>query len=71
MKSPNKKVEDWNKKVSVGARVTVELDSGTFKETTTRSKAQVLPGNTPVIWLEGLSGCYLLDRVRPMKEEKI
>ncbi len=30
-----------------------------------RSDAQVLSGHSAVIWLENVSGCYLLDRVTP------
>ncbi|MDP1611680.1 MAG: hypothetical protein Q8M11_11530, partial [Sulfuritalea sp.] len=33
--------------------------------TKTRSDAQVLSGHSAVIWLENVSGCYLLDRVTP------
>ncbi len=68
MRKPNIKmltleVENWNLKFSVGTPVTVRLDSGEIKTTTTRSEAQVLSGHSAVIWLTGISGCYLLDRV--------
>ena len=33
--------------------------------TKTRSTAQVMCGHSAVIWLENVSGCYLLDRVTP------
>ncbi|WP_374650281.1 hypothetical protein [Rhizorhabdus sp.] len=36
--------------------------------TRTRSKAEVLSGHSAVIWLDGISGCYLLDRVTPIVE---
>ena len=77
MAKPNVKlqllqVENWNLKYPVGTEVTVELDSGEIQATRTRSAAQMLgavaskndPGHTAVIWLEGISGCYLLSRVR-------
>ncbi len=57
-------VENWNLKHPVGTEVTVELDSGEIRATKTRSKAQMLSGHTAVIWLEGITGCYLLSRVR-------
>ena len=52
---------------------TVEMDSGEIRATTTRSNAQMLgaepsrgcPGHTAVIFLEGITGCYNLSRVRP------
>jgi len=50
----------------VGRMVTVRLDSGELRETTTRSEAEVLSGHSAVIWLNGIRGCYLLDRVTPI-----
>ena len=63
----------WNELYPVGTPVTVELNSGEIRATKTRSEAQMLgaepsrnnPGHTAVIWLEGVSGCYLLSCVRP------
>jgi hypothetical protein len=62
----------WNATHAVGCAVTVELDSGKIVATRTRSQAQMLgaepsrndPGHTAVIWLEGITGCYCLNRVR-------
>ena len=57
----------FNAMVSIGDDVTVLLD-GHKKPTPTRTRsaAQVLSGHSAVIWLEGVSGCYLLDRVKPV-----
>ena len=69
MKKPNLKklqsiCDKFNSNHSVGDEVMVKLD---FKDdlfrTKTRSPAQVLSGHSAVIWLENVSGCYLLDRV--------
>ena len=68
-----KAVAQWNAMVPIGSPVTVELDSGEIRATTTRSNAQMLgaepsrndPGHTAVVWIEGVEGCYHLDRVRP------
>jgi hypothetical protein len=57
-------VENWNLKHSVGIPVTVKLDSGEVRTTKTRSRAEMLSGHSPVIWLDGITGCYLLDRVK-------
>jgi len=57
-------VENWNLKHPVGTKVTVTKDDGTVIDSETTSEAQVLGGHTPVIWLEGIRGCYALDRVR-------
>jgi hypothetical protein len=57
----------FNAQTAIGATVRVKKDSGEMVETTTRSRAEVLSGHSAVIWLEGISGCYLLDRVRPIK----
>ena len=44
-------------------------DLGLVKlRTRTRSEAQVLSGHSAVIWLDGVRGCYLLDRVRAIPE---
>lgn len=53
----------FNEAHPIGTRVTVKLDSDELRETTTRSQAEVLSGHSAVIWLEGVRGCYLLDRV--------
>jgi len=47
--------------------VTKDLDE--HVHTTTRSAAQHLHLGTPVIWLVGITGCYLLERVRAEVED--
>ena len=56
----------FNARYPVGQRVTLRGDAGGGVSTVTRSPAQVLSGHSAVIWLEGVSGCYLLDRVTPV-----
>jgi hypothetical protein len=55
--------DKFNAAHQVGAAVSVELDGGEVRETITVSEAQVLCGHTAVIWLDGISGCYALERV--------
>lgn len=57
--------DKFNALVNVGDEVFVKLDGvdEPFK-TRTKSEAQILSGHSAVIWLHGVSGCYLLDRVR-------
>ena len=55
--------DKFNAAHQVGAAVSVKLDSGEVRETVTTSEAQVLSGHTAVIWLEGIRGCYDLERV--------
>ena len=59
--------DQFNQMHPVGTSVTVQLDGSDepFK-TVTRSTAQVLSGHTAVIWLENVTGCYLLERVTPI-----
>lgn len=69
MRRPNvKKLQQqcdaWNAKHEVGCTVVLTKDNGEQFETRTRSAAEVLSGHSAVIWLEGVTGCYLLDRVR-------
>ena len=58
--------DKFNAAHQVGAAVRVELDGGDIRETITTSEAQVISGHTAVVWLKGISGCYLLDRVAPL-----
>ena len=71
MKRPNLKklqqqCDDWNAKNHVGCNVVLQKDSGEQFPTVTTSEAQVLSGHSAVIWVKGVSGCYLLDRVKRM-----
>lgn len=60
-----KSCDDWNTAHPVGAPVLVKLDGRDEPvATATRSEAQILSGHSAVIWLEGVSGCYLLTHVR-------
>lgn len=61
----SKACENWNGKHSVGDQVVVTKDLGEEIETITQSNAYVLSGHMAVIMLEGISGCYALERVRP------
>jgi len=57
----------FNAEHPVGTRVMLKKDFAPEPiETRTRSEAQVLSGHSAVIWLEGVSGCYALDCVRPI-----
>ena len=57
----------FNSKVAVGDLVLVRLDcvDEPFR-TRTKSQAMLLGSHTPVVWLENVSGAYLLDRVTPL-----
>jgi hypothetical protein len=57
-------VEVWNLKHPVGQAVEVTRDNGEKILTRTTSTAWVLSGHTPVVFLDGISGCYLLSRVK-------
>ena len=62
--------DKFNAAHQVGAAVSVELDGGEIRETITVSEAQVLSGHTAVIWLDGIRGCYDLERVTSLKAAK-
>jgi hypothetical protein len=73
-KKPNVKkmqaeCDAFNAACPVGGKVRVKLDfvDEPF-ETTTRSEAQILSGHSAVVWMENVSGCYLLDRVTPLSQ---
>lgn len=68
MKKPNLKqleleVSTWNDKNDVGCDCEVKKDDGSIFKTKTRSDAWVLSGHSAVISVEGIFGCYLLNRV--------
>lgn len=77
-KKPNIKAmqaacDKFNAACPVGGKVRVKLDNVDEPfETTTRSEAQILSGHSAVVWMDNVSGCYLLDRVTPiaMQEPK-
>ena len=72
LKKMQAECDAFNSANPVGSKVTVKLDgqSGLF-ETVTLTEAQILNGNSPVIWLENIRGCYLLNRVKPLIEVNI
>lgn len=60
-----RQVDDWNHRHKIGDAVIVRKDNGSTIRTVTRSEAMILSGHTAVICVEGISGCYALDRVWP------
>jgi hypothetical protein len=74
MRKPNVKklqaqCDAFNAICPVGGKVRVQLDGKDEPfETVTISEAQILSGHTPVVWMKGVSGCYLLDRVSPIAD---
>ena len=56
-------VNAFNDHHPIGTEVIVIKDLGEKIKTKVRFPAEVLSGHTPVVWLEGISGCYLLSRV--------
>lgn len=61
-----KTVDDWNSKYPPGTPVIVLGDiKGDIRRTLTRSIAWVLGGHTPVVQVQGITGCYSLERVVP------
>lgn len=58
-------VENFNLKNPIGTEVSVRKDSGAIHIGNTRSEAYIGESGYPVIFVDGISGCYLLDRVEP------
>lgn len=59
-------IAQFNRCCPPGTKVRVKRDLGEIVETTVKYEAQLLGGHTPVVWLDGISGCYLLSRVTPV-----
>lgn len=57
-------VEVWST-IPIGTAVVVRRDNGSEFRTVTRSKPWILSG-TPVAMVDGISGCYALNRIRPV-----
>jgi len=55
-------VRAWNEQHPPGTPVQVRQDLGEVLETRTRTEA-LIAGDQAVVWLEGIRGCYRLDRV--------
>lgn len=61
----------FNAKCPMGGRVSVRLDGHDEPmETITITAAEVMSGNSAVVWMKGISGCYLLSHVTPIAERK-
>lgn len=61
-KRAQQECDEWNKN-PVGTEVTLERDNGQIEHTRTRSEAYVCDSGYAVIFLENVSGYYLLGRV--------
>lgn len=58
-----RELDEWNKANPIGTKVTVRLDSGVPFETKTKREAYLLGGHTKVVFVDGISGAYALNRV--------
>ena len=57
------KCDVFNELHPVGSDVIVINDFGEKIETKIKYAAQILSNHTAVVWIEGKSGCYSLNRV--------
>ena len=65
----NNQVKKFNQECPVGTPVEywTGLREGEGKKSKTRSKAELLGGHTPSVWIEGQSGCVSLSHVSILK----
>jgi hypothetical protein len=63
-----KQVAEFNKRVQVGDAVTVTKDLGEQFHTRTRSEAWVMGGHSAMVLVDGITGGYLLERVKPKED---
>lgn len=67
LKKMQAECDRFNGKCPVGGKVLVKLDGVDVPfETTTKSEAQILSGHSAVVWMDNVSGCYLLSHVTPV-----
>jgi hypothetical protein len=62
-----RQVNAWNAAHKVGTPVILSKDDGSQVTTVTRHPASLIAGYIPVVWLDGVSGCYRLDRVKAVE----
>lgn len=73
-KKPNLKAlqaecDAFNAKCPIGGPVRLKVDgSDKPRYTTTRSEAQIMSGHSAVVWMNGVSGSYLLSHVTPITD---
>lgn len=69
-KQMQKICDKFNEAHPVGSEVMLMIDGddGRLTKVRTKSKACILCGHTPVVWLEGISGCYALTHVFSINE---
>lgn len=68
-KAAQREVDKWNAAYPVGQSVKVRKDNGDVVDTYTTSRAELLSGHSAVIWVNGISACYLLKRVTAVTGE--
>jgi hypothetical protein len=61
-----KQCADFNRQCPIGTEVHLVDDFGKVSHTRTRSIAWVIGDHTAVVNVEGISGCYDLDRITPV-----
>lgn len=66
--SPEKAAEAFNRRFPVGSDVMLKKDFEDISvRTKTHSEAFVMCGHSAVVFLEGVSGCYLITHVSEVK----
>lgn len=65
MKGIDMTADEWNQMNPPGTPVTLREDDGSDTETVTRSIAWNLGHDQPVVKVEGKSGGYALERIKP------
>ena len=69
LEAMQKECDEWNAKYPIGTDVLLNKDFvDELVPTKTRSKASIMCGHSVVMWLENISGCYLLSHVTPPTE---
>jgi len=64
-------VQEWNELYPPGTKIELTNDDGEVELTKTRSIAWLLGDGTPVVSVDGRSGGYLLERIKPVEASTI
>lgn len=63
-----KAVAKFNSECPIGTPVTVRMDSGILHKGTVKYPAEISSNGYPWVWVTGIRGAYLLDRVEKIKD---
>jgi len=69
VKMTQDQIDDWNRKYPPGTPVELTNDFDEIEHTRTRTPAWLLGSGQPVVSVEGRTGGYALERIKPVESK--